>query len=156
MKKNFNENFSVIQDFGANLNISVWVSDQKNPQLPSLIIKSNLNSIVFSLNPGIYKKLQEIGKAFALEDSIKDNLTTDKQILLKSKVKTGLIWCYNAYSSTWKEKYAIMSGNYIHLYDSEEHISPSSQLYIVNTILQNDDSNVQKDLYSFVVNYIKY
>lgn len=151
MKKNLNENFFLIKNFGANLHISVWISDQKDSKFPGLIIRSNLNNVAFSLNPGVYKKLQEIGKAFALEESIKDNLTADKQTILKNKVNAGFLWCYNPYSSTWKRKYAIISGNYIYLYNNEEQTSPKSYLYIVNTVLQDEKLESQKELYSFVV-----
>ena len=150
MQSNTKDSFYLLRDFKTIFAISVFLG-RKIAKYPRFVIKSKLEQIALFFNPEIYKLLLKIPKAFALEDSLSTILTIDKKTIINYKVKTGLIYCYDRLTETWKLQQVILSGSYLYFYEAEQDTTPIAYFYIINATLQENPKVDQDGIHQFTV-----
>jgi hypothetical protein len=125
-------------------------------QKAKFVIKSSLNDIYISVNPDIYEKLLNIGRAFALDISILQMLKTDKDSIVAEAKKIDRVFRYLPQTSSWKSHYAVISGTYIYFYESNRQPTPSAYFYLVNTVITKSKLSDKDDLFILSVSPIRH
>ncbi len=115
---------------------------------PRFLLRSRLNDLALTVNPLIYHRLVTIRSVFDLDSKILEMLKTDKQKALKSAVKSDTLFCRTA-ENDWHQRYVLLSGAYLYIYEKNVQSSPSAYYYIVNAVVHECPHSDQDKLHFF-------
>lgn len=141
----------ILCDLAAKAEISVSVSPNENASEPKFEIKTECSQIDFTFTPATYREFTKIGNTLVLESEIIKLLQTDKASLVKDAKKIDSIMFYNESNGKWARHYAILSGAYLYLYETNKQLYPTSYYYLLNANIQDNGKNAESEIYNLSI-----
>ena len=144
-KTNFQEGFTIIENFSLNVNISKLKRKPSFEQAhPQIKVSGKIYDISINLSAKTYELLQILAqrendsKAKGFKRELKDRIT-------KNATLKGYLSHQNTTNKNWKKYFAVISGPYIYLYHNENTLTSSFVLGIngckVTPIIEGKQKN---------------
>lgn len=107
-----------------NYQVALELYKQSTNQIPKLKVKAVLPQFALTINEPLYRKILRIEECFEEEksegksDNRATSIVTEKKEIKDKASKIGMVHVKDSVTNGWKKYVAIMSENYIYLYNS--------------------------------------